>query len=388
MKTKTATTWICLLLLALVGCTSADVPEQAAPDAHTIVDSGSPGTPDGDAMFTDETALDTFQTLDASNDDSEAAPETSVADDVETTPKVCAPLPKVTPSDVPTTPGRYVRSVEIAGSHRNYLLFVPSGYDHSNPRPLVLFFHGGGGSAQRAEKQRQDMIASAAAKNFILAFPDGYGKPNDDGHTWNGVHCCGPALTCNIDDVAFVDTLVKTLKLSLKIDDRRVYATGFSNGGIISHRLGAELPHVFAAIAPAGATIGGRAELNAPMVTIEPTGPISVLLMHGTLDVNVTFGGGWTKKETKNRYDISFKDSTTFWVTYNKCDPTPTVTEQQTTVGTVTTYSYTNCEAGVVVTAIAVGGVGHIWPSKAFAGGFDGTGTVLEFFASQLNPVN
>ena len=56
----------------------------------------------------------------------------------------------------------------------------------------------------------------------------------------------------------FIQILIETLQEKYTINSSRIYATGISNGGIMTYRVGAELSHIFAAIAPVAAQIGGQ----------------------------------------------------------------------------------------------------------------------------------
>ena len=58
-----------------------------------------------------------------------------------------------------------------------------------------------------------------------------------------------------IDDVGFIRSLIAHLTKTCKIDPQRIDATGMSNGGFFSNRLGGELSGVLAAIAPAAGTL-------------------------------------------------------------------------------------------------------------------------------------
>ena len=62
----------------------------------------------------------------------------------------------------------------------------------------------------------------------------------------------------NVDDVAFIKALLDDLAQFVQVDDRRVYATGISNGAIMAYRLTSELSERIAAIAPAAGPIRPR----------------------------------------------------------------------------------------------------------------------------------
>src|SRR4051812_5775513 len=134
-------------------------------------------------------------------------------------------------------------------SGRTYEIHLPNGRAPGEPAPLVLVFHGGGANAANAMRM-SGMNAKSDAEGFIVAYPNGTGPRRDSFLTWNAWRCCGLALERKVDDVAFVRALVDEVARRYPVDRKRVYATGFSNGGMLTYRLGCELGDVFAAIAP------------------------------------------------------------------------------------------------------------------------------------------
>lgn len=112
------------------------------------------------------------------------------------------PLGRNATSSIVTTPD---------GLNRTYNIYVPSGYNSNQATPLMLFFHGGGGTGALYES-RYGMDIQAENLKFITVYPDGYQN------TWNGGTCCGAARNANIDDVNFVSQLIDLLSSQLCID--------------------------------------------------------------------------------------------------------------------------------------------------------------------------
>lgn len=188
--------------------------------------------------------------------------------------------------NVLAAPSMALRSVQSGGMTRYYRVHEPSGYDPQVATPLVLAFHGGGGNAVQFADQTE-MYVTADANDFLLVFPEGTGllggPPLYTLETWNAGNCCGWAQQNAVDDVQFVRDMVAALAAEWNVDLNHVYATGHSNGGMMSYRLGAEAPDLITAIAPNAAALG-----VAPPVASD----IPVLAMHGKLDTNVPFQGG------------------------------------------------------------------------------------------------
>ncbi|AKF02979.1 Hypothetical protein DB32_000127 [Sandaracinus amylolyticus] len=165
------------------------------------------------------------------------------------------------------------------GATRTFRVHVPPAGDGASRLPLVLVLHGGGGSGRQIEIGSR-MNAIADREGFVAVYPDGTGHIR----TWNGGGCCGSAVTDDVDDVGFFAALLDHLEASLCVETSRVYATGMSNGGIMSHRLACELADRIAAIAPVAGTDMTRA--------CTPARPVAVLQVHGTEDGHVPWDGG------------------------------------------------------------------------------------------------
>ena len=94
-----------------------------------------------------------------------------------------------------------------------------------------------------------------------------------------------------IDDVEFTRKVLDDLATTANIDSKRVFATGMSNGGIMSYRLASELSDQIAAIAPVGGPMGTD--------TCKPKRPVSVIHLHGTDDEPAPFKGSKGKGKNK-----------------------------------------------------------------------------------------
>ena len=125
------------------------------------------------------------------------------------------------------------------------------------------------------------MDTSSDARGYIVAYPEGIAT------SWNAGDCCGDSWTDSVDDVQFTRDLLGAIEADYCIDPKRVFATGFSNGGFLSHRLGCEMSDVFAAIAPVAGVLG-----DVRRRSCKPKRAIPVLDFHGTADPVVPYNGG------------------------------------------------------------------------------------------------
>lgn len=258
-----------------------------------------------------------------------------------------------------TKAGDYEFSVVHAGLTRKYRVHVPQQYRAATPAPLVLAFHGGGGDMNHmATDAYYGLIAKSDAEGFVVAFPNGYSKLSSGKFaTWNAGTCCAAARDQNVDDVGFVRLVVDRLTSQLHIDRNRIYATGMSNGGMLSYRLACEMADTFKAIAAVAGTD------NTTRCT--PTSPISILHIHGQNDDRVLYNGGAGKKfgdSSKVADFVSVPATVSKWVQLDGCDATP-----QRVLETPGAYCdrYSRCQGNVAVQLCVTETGGHSWPGGA-----------------------
>lgn len=239
--------------------------------------------------------------------------------------------------------------LDVGGRSRTALIHTPDGADLSKPLPLVIVLHGGGGNAESAAKQTGLSVVADRDK-FIVAYPNGTSRLFSNRFlTWNAGACCDYAQKNKVDDVGFIRALVAEIQHTHALDPKRIYATGISNGGMMSYRLACEMSDVLAAIAPVSAV------QIAPSCT--PSQPVSVIHFHGSADQNVLINGGVGKKALNNDMRPPVADSIQFWVKHNACGPA-----QSTQSGNIHREDYSGCSKGSAVTYYVITGGGHAWP--------------------------
>ena len=185
----------------------------------------------------------------------------------------------------PVNDFRITESITVDNRERTFLVNLPPNYYEEPEFSLVIGLHGGGGSGKQFEEST-GLTEKANSAKFIVVYPDGVkGTGLLEARTWNAGGCCDYASEQNIDDVKFISTLIDKLLSKYKINFRRVYATGHSNGGMLSYRLACELSNKIAAIAPNASTMVVKDPCNASRA-------VPILHMHSVLDKNVPYEGG------------------------------------------------------------------------------------------------
>lgn len=268
------------------------------------------------------------------------------------------------------------------GITRSYVVRVPRNLAQANARlPLVLVLHGGGGNAANAESM-SGFTEKAAQEGFIVAYPEGTSRFKGKLLTWNAGHCCGYAMEKKVDDVGFIRALIDQLSADYPVDSKRIYATGMSNGGMMSHRLGIELSDKLAAIAPVVAALFGD--------EMQPKHPVSALMLNGMLDKSVPHLGGPSGGRFTHAWDGAptkpAVDQAAFWASANGCTKPP---EQQDR-GSFILWQY-RCPDGRTVALYLIKDNGHAWPGgrqgsrmgDAPSAAVHGTDVMWNFFKTQ-----
>jgi polyhydroxybutyrate depolymerase len=179
-----------------------------------------------------------------------------------------------------------VMTWSVAGTQRTAIVYAPANAP-SVKAPLIFAFHGFGDT----NANFQGVGLEEAWPQAIVVYPQGL--PVKRG---------GPALPGwqtekggdEDRDLLFVDTALASLRRKFKVDDARVYATGFSNGAVFTYLLWAERPNVFAAFAAVAGRLG---------TSVLPAVPKPFLQVGGKNDGNIRFALQEQAMETARRVD-------------------------------------------------------------------------------------
>ena len=174
------------------------------------------------------------------------------------------------------SPGLVTYSIAHQNRERQYHVYIPAGKPAAG-FPVVFAFHGGGGDG-RSMDGIIHLNPVAEKEGFLVVYPEGVDQNWNDGR---------PERNADIDDVGFFDAVLADLSKHYPIDRSRVYATGMSNGGLMSFRLACERPNAIAAIAPVVANMGAN---YAPRCS--PSLGISIMNIVSDKDPLMPFPGG------------------------------------------------------------------------------------------------
>jgi polyhydroxybutyrate depolymerase len=232
-----------------------------------------------------------------------------------------------------------------SGQVREYLLYVPPGYDPQTPVPLVISIHGfSDWPAHHMGMTGWNDLADE--DGFLVVYPAGVdfpkrwrasGQANEDGDA--------------MVDVRFISDLIDKLEQDYAIDPTRVYVNGMSNGGGMTYLLACELSERIAAV---GSVAGAYLY---PLEDCQPERPVPLIAFHGTTDPIVPFTGGPSRS-----FDVPFPVIPDWMASYavkNGCNPILVELPGQ---GAASGVAYGDCDAGADVVFYTIEGGGHTWP--------------------------
>ncbi|MFM8449478.1 MAG: alpha/beta hydrolase family esterase [Haliscomenobacter sp.] len=245
-------------------------------------------------------------------------------------------------------------NLTIDGNPRSFIVYLPIGYNNAGKMSMIFAIHGGSGTPE-------GMINIANFKTIadrdkvVLVYPAGIQNSWNDGRPTK-------SNQLGINDISFFNQMCDYMITNNSVDGTKIYATGISNGGFMSSRLGCELSSRIAAIAVDAATM--EATTIAP--NCNPGRPVPAIYIHGTADPLVPFTGGqMTAGGTAGGTILSHFQAIDKWVTINGCNSTPTVTDLPDIANDGTTIKqrvYSGATNGSEVVSYVVLKGGHTWP--------------------------
>ena len=228
--------------------------------------------------------------------------------------------------------------------NREYILYIPNSYDGTSAVPLLVNFHGFGGGASEFMSYA-DMRSIAETDTFILAYPQG--SCLDGSSHWNACPTGGDNKS-DADDFGFVESMINEISSQYNIDMERIYAAGYSNGGMMAYGLANYKSDLIAAVASVSGVM---------LDCIGPTShPMPVVHLHGTSDGVLPYNGGdgWNSAQSTLEH----------WINFNNTVLTPTVISDN----NIEHYVYDQGDSLVSVEHYKYIGGDHVWFNSTFQG--------------------
>jgi polyhydroxybutyrate depolymerase len=254
---------------------------------------------------------------------------------------------------------RVVTDIKVRAAARSYALYVPEGYDHREPVPLLVLLHGAYGSGD-AIVERSGFDRVADDEGFLILAPDGIGIGDTFRH-FNAGFCCAWSMAHDIDDVAFVQSTIDDVTGRFAIDPDRIYVVGHSNGGMLAHAYAAEHSGDIAAMADIAGCAGGRESPDVEFRHIDdPARAVPVMMVHGRDDETVPYGGGRSSHGELEMWSVA--QGVALWAENNGCAEEPD--EERSRGDRVLRQTYGDCQRGADVVLVTIEGWGHDLPGR------------------------
>jgi polyhydroxybutyrate depolymerase len=252
----------------------------------------------------------------------------------------------------PTGPlgaGDHVRKIKVDGFQRNYKIHIPQNYSPDKPNPVVCVFHGTLMDSSMMVKFT-GMNDKSEEAGFITVYPDGWRGAVF--HTWNA-GALFPLLSLGMpDDLQFVDRMLEDLGQQVPIDQKRLYACGFSSGAMFTYRLAIERPGRFAAV--------GSVEGALPTSLPCPNRATSVIHIQGMSDKIVRQSGSWGLVGTVLQFR-STVETIRIWLKINVIREEPNLVHED---SEWEHWRYGPGVDGSEVDLVLIRDQGHCWPGQ------------------------
>ena len=250
---------------------------------------------------------------------------------------------------------------------RRFYLYVPNNYSANVPTPILFNFHGGGGDPISYMNYTSDMRGLAEANNFILIYPEAIADPSTGSISWIDKATNGAPR----DETLFIESIINSVSSNYSVDLDRIYACGYSEGGIFSYELACRLNNYIAGIASvSGSMLTESERSNLGFSNCSPQHPTAIMLIPGTNDSNAhSLYQGCCLNWGLDSYYLSVDQITDYWTNYNTTDNNPSVSDVSNTNtsdgSTVQRKIWSNGQGGVEVQELKIIGGEHEWPGTS-----------------------
>ncbi len=255
--------------------------------------------------------------------------------------------------------GAYDRTVDVDGVTFRYRLTVPGGTER---HPAIVQFHGGGSTGLAMETVTQ-LALRGGPRGYATLTPEGAPAGGVGPQVWNAGACCGPVATLPDHVAATIAMLDDAQVAGACLDDDRVFATGHSNGAMMTYRLACEASDRLAGAAISAGTLATEDQTKEPpevAFTCSPSRPVPVLHVHGLEDRCVPFDGSVASQGSDL---LAVEEAVAVFRQRAACPDSPT----DVTNGVVRRRTWT-CPDSVEVQLVTVEELGHPWAGSPIYG--------------------
>jgi polyhydroxybutyrate depolymerase len=266
---------------------------------------------------------------------------------------------------------------------RAYAVKVPTSLDPAKPAPLLVMLHGFSSSPTAPQDMDTYMAMSPAAnaRGMIVALPRGTHDTVIDKYEWNATDSCCGFDTPDANDIGYIAAMIDEISAKYKVDPKRIFILGHSNGGFMAHRLACdEADKIAAIVSLAGGTYKNQKKCAA-------SAPISVLQVHGDADDTISYTGGPPLGVAQLPPAPGAVETMADWAVKNRCGATPDTSAPAIDLATdlagaeTTKAIYKDCEGGVATELWTIHGGPH---SPAFGDAW--APAVLDFLMAHPKP--
>lgn len=260
------------------------------------------------------------------------------------------------------------------GGDRPAVVFLPEAYEaRDSPWPMIVLLHGFSTNGELQDGYL-GLSRSIDDHGFVMIRPDGTENPEGD-RFWNATSACCDNFGQEPDDVAYLSGLVDEAIATYRVDPRRVYLVGHSNGGFMAYRMACDAGVKFAGIA----TLAGAVHQDPDDCPAEAR--LSILHLHAVDDDSVPYEGrpgddGYPPAET----------GVARWADRNGCGAGPSEVGRLDLIESVegeetARLAWAGCADGTAVEVWKLEGGGHV---PGFRGAF--TGNVVPWLMERSRP--
>ncbi|KAJ3497519.1 hypothetical protein NLG97_g1838 [Lecanicillium saksenae] len=290
-------------------------------------------------------------------------------------------------------------TIRSNGKNREFLLWVSPGYDSNKPTPVIMSFHGRGGSP----KGQFDLDQFTKAKNNlagIVVYPQGIKastcwplSADKSANITQAEWQVYPGVKEN--DILFANNVLDYLEGQYNVDKRRIYASGKSIGGGMVNLLACDegTSKRIAAFAPVSGAYYTPSATCKPetlkLVCSPGRKKIPLIEFHGGNDTTISYAGGPRNGECLPTIPHFIRE----WAIR---DGLGTQNTTRPLAENAVTYSYGSGADEGLIQHVFESDIGHDWPSTKpnhdnskeghHVASFDATPIILDFFSKHRLP--